>query len=141
MRLLAAALTIPLLALGAVACSDDEPSACAEAQDLQSAVSSLLDLDLVATGTDGLSEAVDDVQTAWKDFKSAAGDQFGSQVDGLEDAISTAEDDLSSLGDSASIGDAIDTIGADVEAIQEAWGSLAKAVNAEFSDCDLSTDT
>jgi outer membrane murein-binding lipoprotein Lpp len=100
------------LALGAVlgvallaGCGDDdsgdEPSAqeqyCEAGDSLESSVSALVDLDLVAEGTSGLESAVDAVKADLDELRSTASEAAAEEIDALEqsvDDLGTAASDL-----------------------------------------------
>lgn len=131
-RRLAVVACIGVLTLGA--CGSDEESAqdqyCQAGADLKSSLASLVDLDLLASGTDGLNEAIEQVSDdvdALRDSASDATvdevDALQASVDGLKDAISTLGGDLSS-DNATAVRDAIGAVSAS-----------AQAVTSTLSDC------
>lgn len=131
-RRLTAVACVGVLALGA--CGSDEESAqdqyCQAGADLKASLASLVDLDLVTSGTDGLNEAIeqvsDDVDALRDSVSDAAADDveaLGTSVDALEESISTLGGELSSDNLTA-VGDAIGEVSA-----------AAQAVIGTLSDC------
>jgi hypothetical protein len=114
------------------------PSTCTSLQKLQSSVDALKNVNIAQQGTDGVKAALDNVQQAAKDAKTAASDQFGSDLDALESAIQKFGDDLSSGRGSESITDYVSKLGDDVTAIGDAFDQLSTSAKNELKDCDLS---
>lgn len=136
----AALLVVAALSVGAVACSSDETTAstCDDAKAFATSLRGLLDVDLVSTGTDGLTAAVDDVETSWAKLDASASEQFGDQVDALDSAVSEAVDTIEGLPQSDSISDAASSVQSSIDAVSTAWTSLQTAISSELEGCDLS---
>ena len=107
--------------------SDDDESAqdqyCAAGESLETSLDELADLDLVAEGTDGVTAAVDQVQSDLDDLRDSASDAAADEVgaleqavDGLNDAISTLGGDLTSDNASA-VGSAIEDVAAAAQSV------------------------
>lgn len=141
-RFAAPLLALALTSLVLVGCSDDddEPSACAELQDAADGVRELGSTELIADGTDAARQELDDISDDLAEAKSAAGDQFGDEIDAVESAIDDVTSTISDLGDTP-----ISEIGSELtsglEQVQSAWDDLAASVDADLGDCDLDADS
>jgi hypothetical protein len=110
-------LVIACVVLSAVAAScggdDDESSSaattttasvCADREALQTSVSSLQDVDLVAEGTNGVNAAIDDLQEDLSSLQNSAGAELQPEVQAVQDDIDelkTAVEDFDSGGAAA----------------------------------------
>lgn len=114
--------------------SDDDESAqdryCAAGESLETSLDELADLDLVAEGTDGLTAAVDQVQSDLADLRDSASDAAADEVSALEQAVDDLNDAISALdGDLTS--DNASSVGAAIENVATA----AQSVRDTLSDC------
>ena len=124
-----------LLVLTAAACSDDdEPSVCDREEALEQSVQELRDLDVVATGTDGLNAAIDNVKTDADALKEAVRADLEPEVDALESAVSDAEDTLSGIDGDATLNEKIDDVQAAFTGVATASADLKGALQEE-GDC------
>lgn len=135
---------IAVLGLIAAACgsdddSSDEASTCDSLQEVAVSVDNLREVDLLAEGTDGLDAAMTDVDETWGAAKSAAEDQFGEQVDEVNDALDALSDTVSSIGDADSLEDFGDELAAEIEAVNQSWEALSAAAAEELADCEVGT--
>jgi hypothetical protein len=79
--------------LAVTACSDDSESAvCESADELQSDLSALTDVDVSDDGVDALGSALQDTEDAATSLADEAGDEFGAEVDALQAALSDLGD-------------------------------------------------
>jgi hypothetical protein len=121
-----------VLALGA--CGSDEESTqdqyCQAGDDLKSSLASLVDLDLIASGTDGLNEAIDQIGDDVDALRDNASDAAADDVAALEAAVDALGESVSSLGGDLST----DNLTAVRDAIAEVSAS-AQAVISTLSDC------
>ncbi len=106
-----------MLALSVAACDDDdEPSAeeafCSDAAALETSVTSLADLDVVAEGTDGIEAAVGDVQSDLQDLSDSGSEVAADEIDALDDSLSGLEDSLNAAGENLTADNATDVISA-----------------------------
>jgi hypothetical protein len=132
MRRLAVVACLGALVLGA--CGSDEESAqdqyCQAGADLRSSLASLVDLDLLASGTDGLNEAIEQVSDDVAALRESASDATADDVEALEASVAELEESISALGGELSsdnltaVGDAIGEVSA-----------AAQAVISTLSDC------
>ena len=93
------------LALSMVAsCGSDDDGAsseeqfCAAGESLEADVASLASLDVVASGTDGLTEGIDAVKADLDDMKESASDVAASEIEALETAVDDVNTSLDDLG-------------------------------------------
>jgi hypothetical protein len=145
-RSLIVVLAAIVLALAVIGCSsdsdgdDDDASTCASLQQLSASVRALSTLDLSAEGTNGLQSRLETIEDDWSDARQAAADQFGGELDELEQAVDTLGATLDSLGSGdQTLGALADQVRSDVQAVDAAWRSLVEAAEEELSDCDLDT--
>jgi hypothetical protein len=120
------------LALGA--CGSDEESAqdqyCQAGADLRSSLASLVDLDLLASGTDGLNDAIGQVSDDVDALRDSASDAAADDVEALEASVNELEESISTLGGELSS----DNLTAVSDAIGEV-SAAAQAVISTLSDC------
>ena len=129
---LAVATCLGVLALGA--CGSDEESTqdqyCQAGDDLKSSLASLVDLDLIASGTDGLNDAIEQVSDDADALRDSAGDATADDVAALETSVDALQESISTLGGELS--------SANLTAVREAIGEVsaaAQAVISTLSDC------
>ncbi len=81
-------------------CGGDDPQAdyCAAGEALQTSLTSLTDLDVIAVGTDGLREAFTQVRDDMSEVRSTASDAVADDVGALDDALAGLDTALSDLG-------------------------------------------
>lgn len=130
MPLLAAITLMGLAPLAA--CGDDESAQdryCEAGDQLRSDITALLDLDVLATGTDGLRESVDEVESSFDELRSNASDAAEDEVDALGDALDDVDDALADLGDDLSR-----------ENVSNITGALGAAAGAATGVFDTLTD-
>jgi hypothetical protein len=123
------------VALFAAACGDsDEQSSqdkyCEAGDSARASLDALLDVDLIATGTDGVQEAFDTLVDDVGDLRSSASDAVKADVEALETAIEDGKDALSDAGGDLTA----ENISNLVSALAEIETS-AVAVFATLSDC------
>jgi uncharacterized protein YoxC len=131
-RRLAAVACLGILTLGA--CGSDEESAqdqyCQAGDDLKSSLASLVDLDLIASGADGLNDAIEQVTDDVDALRDSASDAAADDVEALEASVDALRDSVSTLGGELSR----DNLSAVRDAIAEVSAS-AQAVISTLSDC------
>jgi len=140
-----ALITLILAALVALAaaCSDDDddsgdgatatPSVCDQKEALDQSVEDLTNLDAIASGTDGLTAALEVVQTDLEDLAQTVSADIQPEVEGLETAVSDAEETLSSIGDDASLSEQIDAVQEALTGIGTAAAALGESLQNECS--------
>ena len=114
--------------------SDDDESAqdqyCAAGESLETSLDELADLDLVAEGTDGVTAAVDEVQSDLDDLRDSASDAAADEVGALEQAVDGLNDAISTLG-----GDLTSDNATAVSTAIENVAAAAQSVLDTLSDC------
>jgi len=131
-----APLFIAALAFGGLAaCGDsDDRSAqekyCESGASLEASINSLISIDLVSEGTDGLESAVDAIEDDLKDLRNNAEDAAADEVEALEQAVDDLGSALSDLGGDISIENATG-----VATAVESVSSAAQAVYTTLSNC------
>jgi hypothetical protein len=116
------------------------PSTCASLQKLQSSVDSLKNINVAQQGTDGVKSSLNDVKSAAQNVKKSAKNQFGSDVDALENSISKLGDDLKAGKGSQSIVDWAQQLGDDVTAVVDSFDQLQTAAQKGLKDCNLKSN-
>jgi hypothetical protein len=118
---------------GLAACGDDESAQddyCAAGEALQSSLTSLAELDLVAVGTDGLEAAVGEVRGDLADLRSTASDAVADDVEVLDASIADLDTALSDLGGDITSENA-SAVGAAIQDVRAAASSVLDTV----ADC------
>jgi hypothetical protein len=72
-----------------------EDALCADREQLTTAMQGLTELDIVASGTDGLQAAVTEVKDSLSALKESASDSFQPQVEAVESSIQGLETAIS----------------------------------------------
>lgn len=127
------ALVMVLGAAGLTACGDDESAQdeyCAAGEDLQSSLSALADLDVIASGTDGLREAVGEVSDDLAEVRSTASDAVADDVEVLDASIADLDDAIADLG-----GDLTSENASAVRAAIDGVRAAARGVLDTLADC------
>jgi hypothetical protein len=124
------------LAIAAIAgCGDDDEKSaqekyCEAGASLEASVEALLDLDLVAEGTDGLESALGEVESNVNDLRDAATDAAADDVTALEQSVDGLEGAVSDLGGEISSENVTG-----VQSAVQSVGAAAEGVLATLSDC------
>ena len=123
-KLVLTAATFVMLSAALVACGDDTPAVCGSAEQLQSSVAKLKDIDV--TETNGLDEFKSQLETIDGDLDQLTNDaksEFSSQVD----AVTTTFEALKASVQTATADPSADTVGAAVTALS-AFSTNVKAL-------------
>ncbi len=123
------------LALFAAACGDsDERTAqeiyCDAGDSLQASVDSLISIDIVAVGTNGVEDALDQVVDSAGDLADSVSEAAKDETAALEQAVDDTKSAASALGDEATS----ENVSAMLAAIT-ALEASASAVYATLTDC------
>jgi ABC-type transporter Mla subunit MlaD len=124
-----------LVIAAAAGCGDDDDTSaqekyCEAGASLEASVEALLDLDLVAEGTDGLESALAAVGSNVNELDETAADAAADDVDELRQSVEGLEGAVSDLGGEISSENV-----AGVESAVQSVGAAAQAVVATLSDC------
>lgn len=125
----------------AVACSggDDEsdatptPSVCDQADAVRQSVKSLADLNVIASGTDGLTASVDEVRTEVQALRQTVSDDIRPEAEALETAVDDAKETLSNIDSNAKLSARIADVETALGGIAIAAADLAAALKTECS--------
>ena len=129
----------------AVACGDDETTngtstatpeevtVCDQADSVQQSVSALSAVDITEEGTNALDAAVADVKTELEALKETVSAEVEDEVQGLEDAVTEAEDILSGIDNDATLNEKIDDVQSAFTGVATAAAALADALSQECS--------
>jgi DNA repair ATPase RecN len=147
LKLITFGFVVSLLALAA-ACSDDDEktsggsttqaktaspaaSVCAQKDAVDAAVSDLTNVDVRAEGTNALKESVDNLKTEVDDLKNSVSSDVKDEVDGLDKAVSDAQDTLSGINDDSTLNQRIDAVQSALTGISTASTALLSALDKE----------
>lgn len=72
---------------------------CSAARQFQTAANALVQLDATKVGTEGVKTALQDLVDSARNLGTAAGAQFGPQVDALQQALVSLQATVASIGD------------------------------------------
>ena len=126
----------PLAVAGLVAlggCSDDESAQdqyCEAGENLESSVDTLLNLDVVAEGANGVESAVQAVANDAQKMSDTASEAASDDVEALDDALSQLESSLSAVGEELTTDNARTVLDA-IDAVRTA----ATGVYSTLTDC------
>jgi hypothetical protein len=126
-----------LLVVGA--CSDDDddsdatptPSVCDQRDTLEQSVEDLTNLDVIATGTDGLTAAVDEVKADAEALKQTASDAVAPDVDALTTAIDDGKETIDNIDSDAALSMRIADVETALGGIATAWTNLKTTIDNE----------
>jgi len=130
---LAVSLTLALGVIVPTACGDDESAQdryCEAGKSLNASVSALVEVDVVAEGTNGVSAALEDVNNDLSELGESASDAASDEVDTLKAAVGELEDALSAAGDSLTADNAVSVINA-IDGIRLAFSGVGETL----TDC------
>jgi hypothetical protein len=101
---------------------------CEDVAALRASIENLDNLDLPNTGKAGLQSALQEIRTRLDALKASAGDQWATQVDELDAAITAFQDTVAAVqGDNLLT--SIPTIVSNLERIDDAWRSLQDQID------------
>ena len=112
---------------------DDTGSAdtvCQEKEELDSAVASLTDVDVIAEGTEALNASLANVRTSLDNLGDSVSDEVADEVEGMETAVDDAEEILSDLDD-ASLNEQIDAVQSALTGVATASVALGTALQED----------
>lgn len=122
------------LALATAGCGDDDKSSqetyCEAGESLESSVAALVNLDLIAEGTDGLNAALDSVEGDLEELRDAASDAAADEVDALRGSVEELESSISTLGGEITL-ENVSALGTAVENV----ATSAQGVYTTLTDC------
>jgi len=101
---------------------------CAAVASLKSALSSLKDLDLKAVGTNGLTTAVDAVQTAAANLATALTGGASPELTAFQTSLADLKATVSGLSSDASVVEKASAIRTAIKAVQAAGSDLEAAI-------------
>jgi CHASE3 domain sensor protein len=139
-RWLATAGALAVVLSLAAACGDDDDSSsadqttttqdvCAQAEDLQSSITDLSDIDVSEEGTNALDAAVDNIEQDVRDLASTVSDDLQPQVDDLESSLSSLKDAVANVDEDGGVNALVDA----VQAVLTASTALIDEVTS--ADC------
>lgn len=124
-----------LLTFGLAACGDDDdPSPeearedlCQSLDDLRSELN-VFDNFSLDSNMDDVEDAIDDVEDDFDDVREDAEDVADAEIDQLQSAIEDFRSSIEGIGDSDTIGAAIDSVQTAAQAVGAAWDELTSIV-------------
>ncbi|WP_433292095.1 hypothetical protein ACQPZQ_03820 [Pseudonocardia sp. CA-142604] len=93
---------------------------CAAAAQFQSAANAIVELDATKVGTEGVKAALQNLGSAGRNLASEAKEQFGPQVDNLNQAIETLQVTTAGLSDQNSLSAKLGALTASVSGVEQA---------------------
>ena len=81
-------------------------------------------------GVDGVKAALQNLQSAGRDLATAAGAQFGADVDNLTTALGSLQGTLASLTDQTSLSTKLGALTASVGAVEQAAAPILNSARA-----------
>ena len=133
-RRISGATLVVALAFTAAACGGDDddesaPTLCDDVETLQSSVTDLKNVDVVANGVSALETAVSDVTTNVQTVADAAQDEFSDEVDALQESIQTLGTAITNV-----VSGGTDAVSEAVTGVETAATNLVDAVESEQCD-------
>lgn len=111
-----------------------QPSAalCSAATEFRDAANHISSLDANAVGVEGVTAALQNLETAGKDLAAAAKAEFGPEVDDLATALGSLQSTITSLSDQASLSAKLGALTTSVSAVELA---AVPIMDSAESDC------
>jgi hypothetical protein len=132
--LVVALVALAVLVLAGAGCGgDDEPSYCAELNDLEASVRNLGDVDIVAGGTNAVRNALSEVEANARSTVDAAKSDFPDETSAISESISNLKASAQQLGASPTA-EQVGRVGVDVSAVVTSVDNFADAATAECDD-------
>jgi len=103
---------------------------CSAAAEYQTAANAIVTLDASQVGTDGVKQALQNLETAAKNLGAAAKEQFGPQVTELEKAIASLRGTIAGLSDQDSLSTNLGRIAASVGVVEQAAKPIVDSVRS-----------
>lgn len=123
-----------VLAIATLAgCGDDESAQdryCEAGESLESSISALFSVNVISDGTSGVSEALDAVRGDVEELVDSASDATSGDVDALNDAVDGLNDAVGTAGDDLSEENVNGVVDA-IDGVRAAFGSVTETL----SDC------
>jgi hypothetical protein len=101
---------------------------CAAAAEYQQAANAIVNLDATKVGTEGVKKALQDLETASNNLIAAAQEQFGPQVEDLEQAIASLRGTIAGLSSQDSLSTNLGKIAASVSVVEQAAQPIVESV-------------
>ena len=111
----------------------EEATVCDQADSVQQSVSALTAVDITEEGTNALDAAVAEVKTEIADLKETVSAEVEDEVQGLEDAVTEAQDILSGIEDDATLNERIDDVQRAFTGVATAGAALQDSLSQECS--------
>jgi ElaB/YqjD/DUF883 family membrane-anchored ribosome-binding protein len=132
--LLVLMLLVPL-AMVAAGCGgesteDKEKKLCQDLADLETALTSVLDISMDST-MDDLEANVQAVEDAWNNVVSSAADVASAQIDDLKKAIDNLLNTFNNMSSDTSLAEALELLTANITAVENAWKQLTTSLNCD----------
>jgi hypothetical protein len=101
---------------------------CSAAAEFQTAANAIVHLDATKVGTEGVKTALQNLQTAGRNLATAAKDQFGPQVNALEQSLASLQTTIAGLSDQASLSAKLGAVTASVSGVEQAAKPIMDSV-------------
>jgi hypothetical protein len=103
---------------------------CSAAAQFRAAAVAIGDVDAAEVGVDGVKAALQNLQSAGRDLATAAGAEFGPDVDNLTTALGSLQGTLGSLTDQNSLSTKFGALAASVGAVEQAAAPILNSARA-----------
>lgn len=133
--LLVMMLLVPLVMVVASCSSDDttqdkEKALCQALQDFDTAVDDLANISMDST-LDDIQKKEEAISDAWNKVVDAAKDVTSAKIDDLTKAVEDLINYITNIPSGTSIGEALETIGTKLTAVENAWKELTTSLNCD----------
>jgi hypothetical protein len=135
-RTWSSATAVALLAVLGVGCSDDEPTACEEAENLEASVDDLFSAETLEGGREAVDADLEAVGDDLEALRDAADEEVGAEVDTLGDELGDVGDALGEL-DSDDLSGSAEDVEAQLREAGDAWSALVDRVQASIDECEV----
>jgi hypothetical protein len=105
-------------------------SLCAAAAQFQTAANAIVQLDATKVGTEGVKSALQNLGSAGRNLANEAKQQFGPQVDSLNQAIETLQVTTAGLSDQNSLSAKLGALTASVSGVEQAAKPIMDSIRA-----------
>jgi hypothetical protein len=103
---------------------------CSAAAQFRAAAAAIGNVDAAKVGVDGVKAALQNLQSAGRDLATAAGAQFGPDVNNLTTALGSLQETLATLTDQTSLSAKFGALAASVGAVEQAAAPILNSARA-----------
>lgn len=110
------------------------PELCTAAAQFQTAANAIIQLDATKVGAEGVKAGLQALADAGRNLITAAGSQFGPQVDALGQALASLQATIASIGDQTTLSAELGALTASVAQVETAAAPIIDSVRTGCSD-------